>query len=119
MSNFTIAKGEGRILPFRVDDVTNLTGFGAHFTVSATEFGDPIAALSKSHTSGIVINATTRDVDVEIAIIDFDYDSPHEPGSYFYQLFLIADVEGINPIPRLIKRGTITIIHSIHYKSLI
>jgi len=117
MANFTIAKGERRILPFRVDDVTNLDGFGAHFTVSNTEYGDPIAALTKTHTSGIIIDSFNRDVNIIINIVDFDYASGRDPGNYHYQLFLIADA-ATDPIPRLVRKGTITLIHSIYYQAL-
>lgn len=119
--NYTIVKGEGKTLPYRVDDLLSLTGYDAHFTVSATEFGAPIAALSKSNiagvSSGIAINTTERNVDVLIAVADFNYSSAIAVGTYYFQLFLI-DTSGATDEPRMIDRGTIEVIDSIHYKAL-
>ncbi len=119
MANFTIYKGESRVLPFKVDDLPDLNNFKAIFVVSNDIYGTPIDSLTKTETSGITINAVSRDVDVNIAVSDFGYSggiSDFNTGTYHYQLFLIKD-DGVNPvIPRLFKFGTITLLTGVPYK---
>lgn len=115
MAIFKVTKGDKQLFPYKVADLENLTAYKFIWTMAATEDGVPILTKDSDNGSEIDIDVVEKDVNVHTEIVDFDYESTIEPGTYYCQLLAIFDYES-SYIPRVIDKSTVIVEHSQYYK---
>ena len=115
MAVFKITKGDKNVLPYRLQDLANLTDYDFICTIAETADGNPFLTKVSDVAGEIDIDVELKNVDVNLEIVDFDYNSTVAPGTYHVHLIAIFD-DGTDFIPRTIDKSTLIVEDSQYFK---
>jgi hypothetical protein len=116
MAIFKITKGDKQVLPYRIQDLENLTDYSFICTISDTVDGIPFLVKESIIPGEIDVDNIMKNVDINLEIVDFDYNSSVAPGTYHVHLIAIYD-DGDTYIPRTIDKSTLEVSDSQLYKN--
>jgi len=106
--NFTMSKGDDKVIEFPFDDISDFTGCTAEWGFANTKDDLPILRkLSTSNPPGITFSGNMAKVIINAE--DTDYTTAINPGNYYHELILIDSVGDDSKS----SSGTMTLEHSI------
>lgn len=88
--NFTIWKGDDRLIVFTIDDVQNLTGYSAEWNVAV----DPDSTKLITKTSGNGIAFDGNKVNVTLNSAETNQNATNIPAGQYYHELQLVDPQG-------------------------